>query len=343
MKLIFLVLSPSQQETGPMAILGNPLQSVSCRVLHSWKEIANYMGRGVRTLQRYEAQLALPIHRPSAHNRSAVLAFTDELDAWLKGTPIQAQEYAGAMLSNGSSYLVLRTAETRNGDSADLQHPIPLTNREVLALLLSRADAMRINATGSSNGRLQADLEAIRKSSSSTAPVRAPYDCDGDSTRSESFVKGSRWESLDQVLDAAIEATRADLGNLQLLDSHSGTLKIVCQRGFRSPFINFFNSVRHGQAACGTALKNRTRVIIEDVISASCYTAQARDAMLKAGALACQSTPLIDSSGRLFGVVSTHYKTCTRPSSLALQRLDSLARQISADPIARVLCASNKA
>ncbi len=30
-------------------------------VLNSWKEIACYLGRGVRTVQRYERDLGLPV------------------------------------------------------------------------------------------------------------------------------------------------------------------------------------------------------------------------------------------------------------------------------------------
>jgi len=57
------------------------------RVLHSWKEISSYAGRGVRTIQRYEVQLGFPIHRPAGSSRSAVLAFTDEVDGWLNNSP----------------------------------------------------------------------------------------------------------------------------------------------------------------------------------------------------------------------------------------------------------------
>ena len=65
-------------------------QSVTQRkVLHSWKDIANYAGRGVRTLQRYEVLLGFPIHRPAGRNRSAVLAFADEVDELL-GKPMAA-------------------------------------------------------------------------------------------------------------------------------------------------------------------------------------------------------------------------------------------------------------
>jgi predicted DNA-binding transcriptional regulator AlpA len=60
------------------------------RILHSWKEIASYVGRGVRTIQRYEVQLGLPVHR-LAGSRSAVMAFSDEIDAWLNRTPTRYQ------------------------------------------------------------------------------------------------------------------------------------------------------------------------------------------------------------------------------------------------------------
>lgn len=61
-------------------------------VLNSWKEIAAYMGRGVRTVQRWEHDLQLPVHRPKGRDRSAVLAFPNELDYWLQQTPVRAHE-----------------------------------------------------------------------------------------------------------------------------------------------------------------------------------------------------------------------------------------------------------
>ena len=55
-------------------------------ILNSWKEIAVYLGRGVRTVQRWEQELALPVRRPRGRSRSAVLAFKRELDKWLTRT-----------------------------------------------------------------------------------------------------------------------------------------------------------------------------------------------------------------------------------------------------------------
>lgn len=67
----------------------------SRRVLHSWKEISSYLGRGVRTVQRYEVDLAFPIHRLSGSTRSAVLAFTDEIDRWLASSPTRQDGKTG--------------------------------------------------------------------------------------------------------------------------------------------------------------------------------------------------------------------------------------------------------
>ena len=53
------------------------------RVLNSWKEIARYVGRGLRTLQRYEAEFGFPVRRVAGRPRTAVMAFTEEIDAWL--------------------------------------------------------------------------------------------------------------------------------------------------------------------------------------------------------------------------------------------------------------------
>jgi len=53
-------------------------------VLSSWKDIARYMGKGVRTVQRWERHLGLPVRRPNgASHKSAVLLHRSDLDAWL--------------------------------------------------------------------------------------------------------------------------------------------------------------------------------------------------------------------------------------------------------------------
>jgi PAS domain S-box-containing protein len=147
---------------------------------------------------------------------------------------------------------------------------------------------------------------------------------------------GDAAELLLEIVDAAIAVTAADLGNIQLFDRGSGTLKIVANRGFEASFLEFFNSVHEGQAACGTAMSSGKRVIIEDVAASPVFAGTpALEVMLVAGARAVQSTPLTSRSGRLVGMLSTHYRTPRRPAERDLRLLDLLARQ-AADCIERM-------
>jgi Tol biopolymer transport system component len=50
--------------------------------LESWKEIAAYLKRDVRTVIRWEKSEGLPVHRQMHQARSSVYAYPSELDAW---------------------------------------------------------------------------------------------------------------------------------------------------------------------------------------------------------------------------------------------------------------------
>jgi len=67
------------------------------QVLSSWKEIAAYLGKGVRTVQRWEAEMGLPVRRPGPE-RHIVVAIPAELDEWVragrKRESLQAQAVA---------------------------------------------------------------------------------------------------------------------------------------------------------------------------------------------------------------------------------------------------------
>jgi len=50
--------------------------------LDSWKEVAVYLKRDVRTVQRWERKEGLPIHRHVHDKKGSVFAFKSELDTW---------------------------------------------------------------------------------------------------------------------------------------------------------------------------------------------------------------------------------------------------------------------
>jgi Tol biopolymer transport system component len=64
----------------------NHMESKSPDVrLDSWKEIATYLKRDVRTVQRWEKLESLPVHRHQHLKRGSPFAYASELDAWWEG------------------------------------------------------------------------------------------------------------------------------------------------------------------------------------------------------------------------------------------------------------------
>lgn len=51
--------------------------------LNSWKEIADYLDRDVRTVSRWEKEKGLPVHRVPGGKRQAIFAYTEEINRWL--------------------------------------------------------------------------------------------------------------------------------------------------------------------------------------------------------------------------------------------------------------------
>ena len=143
-------------------------------------------------------------------------------------------------------------------------------------------------------------------------------------------------ELVEMSLDAAIVLSGAQKGNVQLLDSKTGALRVFVQRGFQPAFLDFFDAVRDGAgSACSAALQAGKRIVVEDVQTSPVFAGTpALQIMLDANARAVQSTPLVTRSGRLVGMLSTHFDAPHRVSPKENQLLDVLARQ-TADSIER--------
>lgn len=63
--------------------------------LNGWKEIAAHLGKGVRTVQRWERDYGLPVRRIGREGGEIVFAFREEIDRWsLESAP--RRETAGA-------------------------------------------------------------------------------------------------------------------------------------------------------------------------------------------------------------------------------------------------------
>ncbi len=149
-------------------------------------------------------------------------------------------------------------------------------------------------------------------------------------TLSTRYIKGSDSHSLYQeIVEAAIAITKYDKGNIQLHDPSTGKLIIVAHKGFDLPFLKFFESVDVGKAAaCGTAMKRMERVVIEDVTRSPIFIgSDALDALLNEGVIGVQSTSLVSRSGKVLGIISTHFSQIRTLSEHELMLIDILARQ----------------
>ena len=65
------------------AVATAPPEDTVNKMLSSWKEIAHFFGKGVRTVQRWEKTLDLPIRRPPGAPSNVVLARTSDLEEWM--------------------------------------------------------------------------------------------------------------------------------------------------------------------------------------------------------------------------------------------------------------------
>jgi hypothetical protein len=82
-------------------------------VLNSWKEIAAYLDRDVRTVMRWEQARGLPVHRLPGGPKSAVYALKSDLEAWRHGgklTLLDLQDEARPVKTRFSAALNSRAA-----------------------------------------------------------------------------------------------------------------------------------------------------------------------------------------------------------------------------------------
>src|SRR5262245_45665770 len=140
----------------------------------------------------------------------------------------------------------------------------------------------------------------------------------------------------ERVLDAAIDLMSADMGSMQKYDAEQDRLRLLASRGFHLESVAVWEQVNRDSAtSCGMALSAGRRVIVPDV---ECSDVMAGSTDLnvsrRAGIRAMHSTPLVSRSGRLLGMISTHWAKPHYPTEHELRALDVLARQ-AADLIER--------
>lgn len=160
-------------------------QTLKPYVLSGWKDIANYLGRGVRTVQRYERKLRLPVQRPRGRSRGSVMATRADLDGWVSQSPTRPPELAGLRsqqrddLKRGVSALLSLCAETHELQTAlgrqrtELESGIGRIARSLSGSGLWEAEKYRTTAMEQKE-RATKMIETARKMSDRAIDMRKP-------------------------------------------------------------------------------------------------------------------------------------------------------------------------
>lgn len=134
---------------------------------------------------------------------------------------------------------------------------------------------------------------------------------------------------LLKTLDAAMADCGAIKGNVQLLDRRREVLRIEVQRGFDSTFLQLFQTVRvDDPATCGRALRQKQRVVVQDVMMDVLFVPY-RSVAVANGFRSVQSTPIMRNDGAVLGVFSTHFSQANQFSEKMAGPLDRCASRMA--------------
>ena len=135
---------------------------------------------------------------------------------------------------------------------------------------------------------------------------------------------------LSYFLSATLELLDADRGHVRILNRSCGEFELRAQHGFDGLSESGFSALCAGPAQT-RALRMQQRVIIDYCANGVTPSQEPADAASRwAGCCSVQATPLIDSSGRILGLLTTYNETPCTPTPLQLRLLDVLALQAMA-------------
>jgi len=97
-------------------------------LLTGWKSIASYLGAGVRTVQRWEVY-GLPVRRPLGNVRGPVLAYTDDLERWVKARPANNGNGHSHGDATNAALQAYRQSKQLRGETATLRRELSRHSR----------------------------------------------------------------------------------------------------------------------------------------------------------------------------------------------------------------------
>jgi len=203
--------------------------------LDCWKEIAAYLGRGERTVKRWEMERGLPSHRVPGAGRTAVYAYTAELDEWLKSRKAQEMDAAevdaeepesGRLFGFGNETgrsAVVSTAILEADPPRSILRRIWLLAFSGLLLATAVGTVAYSDAGRAVGSQLSARFHSLfRKSRSNSDPAGAKVVSDAEKSQARELYLRGRYEwsqrtpsSLNRALDYFTQAILHDPGNAQ--------------------------------------------------------------------------------------------------------------------------------
>ncbi len=142
----------------------------------------------------------------------------------------------------------------------------------------------------------------------------------------------------EKIVDAAVSLMHSDFASMQFFHpdrGEVGELELLAHRGFDPAGAKFWQWVGgKSTCICGLALRAGTRVVISDAAHSDRLDERQKNAYRQTGIGSMQSTPLVSRSGKLLGMISTHWRRPHQPGESEFSNFDILARQ-AADLIER--------
>jgi hypothetical protein len=142
-------------------------------------------------------------------------------------------------------------------------------------------------------------------------------------------------DALPRVATGAMTLLGAEFCNIQFVDPRDDSLVLVTQSGFRREFLDHFAVVHNDHSVCGRAAWQGKQAVAADVRDDPVLVTHQK-VFHAAGVRSVQSTPLVDHTGQLIGIISTHMSQPGLPSDQDLQIMEIYA-QLAGEAIARHL------
>lgn len=115
-------------------------------LLDSWKAIATYLGREVRTVQRWERTEGLPVKRHNHRKLATVFAIKSELDSWRRSRESLRESCLGVPAAKARPRLAVLPFENLSGDPSQEYFSDGLTEEMIARLARLQPDRLGVIA-----------------------------------------------------------------------------------------------------------------------------------------------------------------------------------------------------